>query len=104
MRQRTDIVKVVRSVLLIMAVIAVCTVLGGLYGLRIGTNGNFIQMAPINGQLHLARQATRLIQQRFAEEVQWENAIYQGAIPGMLATLDPHSTFLDTENFLAMRE
>ena len=96
--------RVVRSVLLMVAVIAVCAVLGGLYGLRIGTNGNFIKMAPINGQLHLARQATRLIEQRFSQEVQWDSAIYRGAIPGMLATLDPHSTFLDTENFLAMRE
>ncbi|MXY69428.1 MAG: S41 family peptidase [Acidobacteriia bacterium] len=104
MRHRTDIMRVVRPVLLMTAVVAVCAVLGGLYGLRIGTNGNFIQMAPINGQLHLARQATRVIEQRFAREVQWDDAIYEGAIPGMLATLDPHSTFLDTENFLAMRE
>ena len=93
-----------RSLLVMAAVIGACAILGGLYGLRIGTNGNFIQMAPINGDLHLARQATRLIEQRFVDEVQWDDAIYQGAIPGMLATLDPHSAFLDTENFLAMRE
>ena len=104
MQQMTGKMNVVRSVLVMAAVVSICAVLGGLYGLRIGTNGNFIQMAPINGHLHLARQATRLIEQRFADEVQWDNAIYQGAIPGMLATLDPHSTFLDTENFLAMRE
>ncbi|MCY4535020.1 MAG: hypothetical protein OXB91_06630, partial [Bryobacterales bacterium] len=87
MQQMTGMMRVVRSVLLMTAVIGVCAVLGGLYGLRIGTNGNFIQMAPINGDLHLARQATRLIEQRFADEVQWDDAIYQGAIPGMLATL-----------------
>ena len=104
MRQMTGMVKAIRTVLLMAAVISICAVLGGLYGLRIGTNGNFIQMAPINAHLHSARQATRAIEQRFAEEVQWDDAIYQGAIPGMLATLDPHSTFLDTENFLAMRE
>jgi carboxyl-terminal processing protease len=100
----TGTMRAVRSLLLMTGVIGLCAVLGGLYGLRIGTNGNFIQMAPINGDLHQARQATRLIEQRFVDEVEWDDAIYKGAIPGMLATLDPHSAFLDTENFLAMRE
>ncbi len=100
----TDTARTVRTLSLVAAVIGACAILGGLYGLRIGTNGNFMQMAPLNGHLQLTRQATRLIDQHFADEVEWDKAIYQGAIPGMLATLDPHSTFLDTENFHAMRE
>src|SRR5579875_1245696 len=31
-------------------------------------------------------------------------AIYDGAIPGMLRTLDPHSNFFDPKAFAAMRE
>ncbi len=93
-----------RSVLLSLVIVASCALLGGHYGLRIGTNGNFIQMAPLNGQVQRTIQATRLIEQRFAGDIDWDEAIYRGTIPGMLATLDPHSAFLNTENFLAMRE
>ena len=35
----------------------------------------------------------------FADPVSPEKAIYQGAIPGMLRALDPHSTFLDPDGF-----
>ena len=31
-------------------------------------------------------------------------AIYKGAIPGMLRTLDPHSTFFDPKEYQALME
>jgi carboxyl-terminal processing protease len=31
-------------------------------------------------------------------------AVYKGAIPGMLRTLDPHSNFFDPRDFKALRE
>ena len=84
--------------------IGASTLIGGIYGLRIGTNGNLIQIAPLSGHVREAFQITRLIEQRFAEPVDWNDAMYQGAIPAMLATLDPHSTFLSPEEFRKMRE
>ena len=33
-----------------------------------------------------------------------DKAIYKGAIPGMLRTLDPHSNFFDPKDFEALRE
>lgn len=86
------------------AVIAASSILGGIYGLRIGTNGNLIQVAPLAGHIRQAFQITRLIEKRYAEPVDWNDAMYRGAIPSMLATLDPHSTFLSPEEFLKMRE
>ena len=80
------------------------SVLGGFYGLRIGTNGNLIKMAPLSGHVDQAVKVTRLIEQRFADPVNWDSAMYQGAIPAMLGTLDPHSTFLRAKEFLKMRE
>jgi carboxyl-terminal processing protease len=44
------------------------------------------------------------IEQNFADPVQPEKAIYDGAIPGMLHTLDPHSTFFDPKEFAKLRE
>lgn len=86
------------------AVVAASSLIGGIYGLRIGTNGNLIQMAPLSGHIRQAFRITRLIEKRFAEPVDWNAAMYEGAIPAMLATLDPHSTFLSPEEFLQMRE
>lgn len=40
-----------------------------------------------------------LVEKNFADPVSSERAIYQGAIPGMLQTLDPHSNFLDPEEW-----
>ena len=35
------------------------------------------------------------VEQNFADPVNADKAIYKGAIPGMLRTLDPHSNFFD---------
>ena len=43
--------------------------------------------------------AYTLIEKNFADPVSSERALYQGAIPGMLLTLDPHSNFLDPEEW-----
>ena len=96
--------RIVRLALMPVAVVAACSLIGGIYGLRIGTNGNLIQMAPLTGHVDHAFQVTRLIEQRFADRVDWDKAMYEGAIPAMLGTLDPHSTFLRPEEFLKMRE
>ncbi len=96
--------KRLHSALWLAGTIATCSVLGGFYGLRIGTNGNLIQMAPLTTHVRQVVSVTRLIEQRFADGVDWNSAMYEGAIPAMLGTLDPHSMFLRPEEFLRMRE
>jgi carboxyl-terminal processing protease len=44
------------------------------------------------------------VEQNFADPVSADKAIYKGAIPGMLRTLDPHSNFFDPKDFEGMRE
>ena len=44
-----------------------------------------------------------LVEQNFADPVKADKAIYDGAIPGMLHTLDPHSNFFDPKAYAAMR-
>ena len=48
--------------------------------------------------------AYALIEENFADPVAPEKAIYQGAIPGMLRTLDPHSNFLDPEEYRLLQQ
>jgi carboxyl-terminal processing protease len=48
-----------------------------------------------------------LVEQNYAEPITGEKAdiaIYDGAIPGMLRTLDPHSNFYDPKAYAKMRE
>jgi carboxyl-terminal processing protease len=45
-----------------------------------------------------------LVESNFADRVSPDKALYNGAIPGMLRTLDPHSNFFDPKSYAAMRE
>jgi carboxyl-terminal processing protease len=45
-----------------------------------------------------------IVQSNYAEPVDADKAVYQGAIPGMLRMLDPHSNFFDARQFALLRE
>jgi carboxyl-terminal processing protease len=44
------------------------------------------------------------VEQNFADSVNADKAVYKGAIPGMLRTLDPHSNFFDPRDYQLLRE
>jgi carboxyl-terminal processing protease len=46
----------------------------------------------------------KVVQENYAEPVSPDKAIYNGAIPGMLRVLDPHSNFFDPKSYAALRE
>src|SRR4249919_2774914 len=45
-----------------------------------------------------------IVEQNYAEPVNPDKAIYNGAIPGMLHVLDPHSNFFDPKAYSLLRE
>src|SRR5205807_9035376 len=45
-----------------------------------------------------------VVEQNYAEPVNADKAIYNGAIPGMLRVLDPHSNFFDPKQYALLRE
>ena len=45
-----------------------------------------------------------IVQQDYAVPVDTDHALYDGAIPGMLRVLDPHSTFFDPRAYALLRE
>jgi carboxyl-terminal processing protease len=49
-------------------------------------------------------QVYSVIEQNYAEKVDADKAIYDGAIPGMLRVLDPHSNFFDPKQYSALQE
>jgi carboxyl-terminal processing protease len=58
----------------------------------------------VKASLKTFTKAYGLVEENFADPVTPDKAIYDGAIPGMLRTLDPHSSFQDPKAFARMRE
>jgi carboxyl-terminal processing protease len=48
-------------------------------------------------------EAYALVEKNFADPIQADKVFYQGAIPGMLRTLDPHSSFVDPAEYREMQ-
>jgi len=58
----------------------------------------------VNASIHTFSQVYGAIEANFADKVDPDTAVYRGAIPGMLRTLDPHSAFYDPKSWQLMRE
>ena len=59
---------------------------------------------PIHQNVKLFTKVYDLVEQNFADPVKPSQAIYKGAIPGMLRELDPHSSFFDPKEYRALKE
>jgi carboxyl-terminal processing protease len=87
-------------------IIVVCSVFGGLFGTHIPV----ADAASPDGEISIGRDVATftkvyaLVEQNAAEKPDPDKAIYKGAIPGMLRTLDPHSNFFDPKEYRALRE
>jgi len=91
-----------RGAVLVAGVLILCAILGGVYGPTVkatAAGANDLQEAVKNFTRVLA-----IVQQNYAEPVDTDHGIYQGAIPGMLRVLDPHSNFFDARQFSLLRE
>ena len=91
-----------RGLVLVVAVVLVSAVLGAIYGPNVRATTSSAE------DEHTAiRQFTNVldvVQANYAESVDVDKAVYQGAIPGMLRVLDPHSNFFDARQFALLRE
>ena len=92
-----------RSLAFILFVIMLCGALGMVFGQRInaatGSDGDDVDQS-----LRSFAQVYEMVEQNYADQVDPDKAIYDGAIPGMLHVLDPHSNFFDPKSYSALRE
>jgi len=58
----------------------------------------------VNQSLKQFTEVYDIVEQNYAEAVNPDKAIYNGAIPGMLHVLDPHSNFFDPKSYSLLRE
>jgi len=94
-----------RSFLFFLLVILLCSVLGGIYGPRVEAAPATVgEGEDIGASLKAFTNAYGLVEENFADQVDPDKAIYKGAIPGMLRTLDPHSNFFDPRDYQLLRE
>lgn len=96
-----------RSAFFAPVVIALFALFGGLYGP--GSGANTASAADrserdIDRSVRTFTKVFSVVEENFADPVDPNRAIYNGAIPGMLHTLDPHSNFFDPKQFQLLRE
>ena len=95
-----------RSLLFIPLVVLLCSVLGGIYGprIRVAAAASTEDSNDVDASLKAFTRVYDVVEQNFADKPNPDKAIYKGAIPGMLRTLDPHSNFFDPHDFEALRD
>jgi carboxyl-terminal processing protease len=91
-----------RNTLLALAIIAVSALLAPIYGPAVRADSS-APAADLDQTMHAVTSAYSLIERNFADPVSSEQVFYRGAIPGMLQTLDPHSSFVDPASYREMQ-
>ena len=93
----------VRRFVVFSIVVLICAVAGGVYGVQVTAESNSDGSA-VQESLRSISKVLRAVEENYAAPVDADKAIYNGAIPGMLRSLDPHSNFFDPKSFKLLRE
>jgi carboxyl-terminal processing protease len=86
--------------------LATCAILGSLINKKVAAQSASDE-STLRDSLHSFTNVYSLVEQNYAEPMntdKTDKAIYDGAIPGMLHVLDPHSNFYDPKAYAQMRE
>jgi carboxyl-terminal processing protease len=86
--------------------LATCAVAGSLINQRVAAQSASDE-STLRDSLHNFTNVYSLVEQNYADKMtqdKTDKAIYDGAIPGMLHVLDPHSNFYDPKAYAQMRE
>jgi len=93
-----------RTYLLAPSVVFLFSVVGGVFGPGLTDVSAASNQTDVDNAIKTFSGVYDLIERNFADKVTADRAIYKGAIPGMLRTLDPHSSFFDPRDFQQLRE
>jgi carboxyl-terminal processing protease len=94
----------IRHFLSVALVVGISAVLAPLYGPGLRAYAATPASADdLDHDMKSVASAFALVEKNFADPVSSEKAFYQGAIPGMLRTLDPHSNFVDPTEYRDMQ-
>lgn len=86
------------TALILPAILLACAGLAGMFGGRVHAQNS------VGQDIRTFANMYSLVETNAATAPTADKAIYEGAIPGMLRTLDPHSTFFDPKAYKLLRE
>src|SRR6202521_532698 len=92
-----------RSYLFIVLFLAACGFMGMVFAQKNPETAHDSD-SDVSQSLQQFTQVYDIVEQNYAEPVNPDKAIYNGAIPGMLHVLDPHSNFFDPKAYSLLRE
>jgi carboxyl-terminal processing protease len=95
-----------RALFTVVLFFAVCAVAGSILQRKVGAESSADE-SQLRDSLKSFTNVYALVEQNYAEPIDGDKAdvaIYDGAIPGMLRVLDPHSNFYDPKSYAKMRE
>jgi carboxyl-terminal processing protease len=95
-----------RALFTVVLFFAVCAVVGSMLQRRVGAQ-SATDESQLRDNLKSFTNVYALVEKNYAEPITGDKAdlaIYDGAIPGMLRVLDPHSNFYDPKAYARLRE
>src|SRR6266851_8672532 len=93
-----------RSLFLVVFILVGCGFLGMLFAQKANPAATSNGDSDVRDSLKQFTQVYQVVEENYAEAVNADKAIYNGAIPGMLHALDPHSNFFDPKSYSLLRE
>ncbi|HKS82662.1 MAG TPA: S41 family peptidase [Candidatus Acidoferrales bacterium] len=90
-----------RGIVLLVAVLAASALLGGLLSSARATTSD---PEDLQDSVKQFTSVLAVVERNYADPVDVDKVIYDGAIPGMLHVLDPHSNFFDPKEYALFRE
>ena len=93
-----------RSLFLVVFVLAVFGLLGMVFAQKVSPASAPSSDSEVRDSYKQFTQVYEMVEENYAEPVSADKAIYNGAIPGMLHSLDPHSNFFDPKSYSLLRE
>src|SRR6202521_4240561 len=93
-----------RTLFSVVFVLVTCGFLGMVFGQKINPAAAPGGDSDVRDSLRQFTDVYSVVEQNYAEPVNPDKAIYNGAIPGMLHVLDPHSNFFGPKAYSLLRE
>jgi carboxyl-terminal processing protease len=91
-----------RGLFLIVSVLLVSGLLGGIYGPSV--RATVSDFDDLQGSVENFARVLDVVQANYAQPIDVNKVVYQGALPGMLRMLDPHSNFFDAQQWQLSQE
>jgi carboxyl-terminal processing protease len=101
-RSERESPKSARGIVLLALVLVVSALLGGHFGASVSATA--AGSDDLQDSVKTFTRVLAVVQHNYADPVDADKAIYDGAIPGMLHVLDPHSNFFDPKQYTLFRE